>query len=206
MVSFNEIYEKTYKTMGELQPIAFLLSASIVISGIYAKDGNLLVNHVYALLSTACFFFAYIYLMGFRLTSFKWFFVPGMASLIAAFYYIFRAGIGIALVALDLNDKLHPEGDSSTLYIMSYVMIVSFALILTAFSLSKIKNTEFSRHKHLSKITKYVFYILYCIIFILMFYPPNALDYKFALVFLGCIGVDILALSTLIIHNTRTAK
>lgn len=178
----------------------------LVISGLYAKDENFLVNHVYTLLSTACFFFAYIYLMSFRLTNFKWFFVPGMASLIAAFYYIFRAGIGIALVALDLNNKLHPEGDSSTLYLISYILIISFVFILTAFSLSKIKNTEFSRHKHFNKITKYLFYFLYGVIFILMFYPPNTLDYKIALVFLGCIGVDILALSTLIIHNIRTIK
>lgn len=206
MVSFDDVYEKTYKTMGELQPIAFLLSASIVISGLYAKDGDLLVNHVYTLLSTCCFFFAYIYLISYRLTNFKWFFVPGMASLIAAFYFIFRASIGIIMVSMDLNDKLHPEGSSSTLFWIFYIMILSFVAILTVFSMNRLKNVEFSRYKRLNKAIKSVFYILYGIIFILIVAPHEAFIYRIALVFLGSLGVDILVLSTLIAHNSLKTK
>lgn len=117
---FEGVYEKMCKVMGELQPIAFFLSASIVISGIFVNNKDPLDNRICTLLAAGCFFFAYVYLMIFRLTNFDIFFLPGIISLIAAFYFIIKAVNELTFFASDLN-ILPPTGSFHCAYRCEYL-------------------------------------------------------------------------------------
>lgn len=205
MVSLSDTYEKTYKAMGELQPIAFFLSASLVIAGIYAKDETLQVNHVYTLLASACFFFAYIDFLGFRLTNFKWFFALGIVSLAYAFYFIFRAALGLAVLAINLNDKLPSQGSPDLTEQVLFCMILSFMIILTAFSIIRLKNTRFSKHILFDKLIKSGFYFLYLVIVMVIFVQPtvsNMIGYGGV----GAVFVDIFVLAALFIHSVLVKR
>ncbi|HEY3363167.1 MAG TPA: hypothetical protein VGK06_15455 [Methanosarcina sp.] len=204
-MNFSEIYEKIYKTMGELQPIAFLFSASLVVSGLYTTSEKLQINHVYTLLAAPCFFFAYASFMGFRLTNFKWFFMIGAASLAYALYFIFRAVIGLVLLALDLNDALPPLQKSTNIDVVLFLIITSFIVVITVFSVIKLKNTKLSKYIIFDKVIKSVFYLFYVIILIIVI-NQNTIQYMIGFALIGVLFVDISILVTLFIKSTLPTK
>jgi hypothetical protein len=209
MTSLNEIYETTCRTMGELQPVAFLLSASLVISGLYTKDGSLQINRVQTLFASACFFFAYISLMGFKLTNFKWFFILGASTLALAFYFIFRAVIGIITLATNLNDTLPIIGRSSSVGATFLLIISSFIVILTAYSVVRVKNTRFCKNVLFNKIIRCGFYSIYILVFIItlmIIFVQSDIPLIITWGILGILAVNIITLSTLLIHSVLTAK
>lgn len=194
MVSCHKIYEKTIKIMGELQPIAFLLSASLVISGLYTKDGSMQISNIYTLTASAFFFFAYIGLIAFRLTDFGWFFLLGIISLSIAFYFFFPAAIGIMLLASNLNDSLPSSQNLSLTILILSIIIALFIIVLTAFTVHKIKKGTFSKDSSLNKKIKSAFYGLYVLGIIIIIIKTETFSDLLVNTMGGFLGVDIISL------------
>lgn len=212
MVSFDEIYGKISKTMGELQPIAFLLSASLVISGLYAHY-NYSFNYIYSLLASGSFFFAYIGFMGFRLTNFKWFLILGIISLIDAIYSIFRACIGIMALAINQNNNIMaryniPDMTSPGLLQLYFY---GFITILTVYTVITVKNYKFKDDQH-KKVMKFMLYSSYFLVVIISFLPGREYvitDIKVDMIteiMFGALDVDLSVLSLLIIDSILKNK
>jgi hypothetical protein len=148
------IYKKLSQTMSELQPIAFLLSATVVLAT-FSKTNSLQGNLVTSQIASACFFFAYIEMVSFKLTNFKWFLRCGLITLSLGLYFIFQIILGMMSTVLYQLVTIN-------IFIL-YIIILGFILIINHFSLTLIKNAVFHR------VLKYLHYTVIALIIIPLF-------------------------------------
>jgi len=94
-VHYENICNGITKIMGELQPIAFLMSATLVLAGIFSKDVYLQIYEIPALVASYWFLFTYIGFFSYKLTKFNAFLKIGIFSGIMAFLNITSAVLGL---------------------------------------------------------------------------------------------------------------
>jgi hypothetical protein len=135
MVENNEL-SNVLNIMKDLQPVAFLLSMSLVIAAFYTNPSNNVdnINLTYVLMSSIFFFFAYAGLFFLKITEFRGFLYFGESSVIAGMLFIMAAFSGI--IELINNASLN----TNTLLI--YILVYSFFLILTIYMLGIAKHEK----------------------------------------------------------------
>jgi hypothetical protein len=139
MGKLDDIYETTYKdickTMGELQPLAFLISATLVLAGIFAKGSSLQRFESPALVAAYCFLFAYFNLFAFKFTKYSLFFIAGVISGLIGFLYVLSAAGGFSLIVNTFgfrptNDIINAIGYEKS----ELLMMIVYSTILALFS------------------------------------------------------------------------
>jgi hypothetical protein len=109
------------------------------------------------------------------------------------------------LLALDLNDALPPLQKSTNIDVVLFLIITSFIVVITVFSVIKLKNTKLSKYIIFDKVIKSVFYLFYVIILIIVI-NQNTIQYMIGFALIGVLFVDISILVTLFIKSTLPTK
>ena len=81
--------------MGELQPIAFLMSATLVLAGLFSKDINLQIYEIPTLHASYFFIFTYLSFFIYKLTKDNAFLIIGIFSGFMSFSNIISATLGL---------------------------------------------------------------------------------------------------------------
>lgn len=122
--------------MAKLQPVAFMLSMSLVLAAFIAnrQDSSKFVDLTNALMASVFFLFAYFGFFLSQKLDYTWFHSLGEISLLGGGLYIYKAFPGIITII--------DEATNSTNTLFIYSLLFSFVLILVAYLL---KNTEKER-------------------------------------------------------------
>lgn len=140
--------------MANLQPIAFLLSMSLLLATFIAnrQDTSKFVDLTNALMASVFFFFAYFAFFMSQKFTYTWFNSLGEISLLGGGFYIYKAFPGIITIIDEATNS------TNTLFIFS--LLFSFVLILAAYLL---KNTK--KERILYKFCKPFWYISVILVF-----------------------------------------
>ena len=115
----NNALSNVLDTMKDLQPVAFLLSMSLVIAAFCTNPVNNVdnINLAYVLMSSTFFFFAYAGLFFLKRTGFRGFLYFGESSVIAGMLFIMAAFSGI----IDLIDSASLNTNTLYIYILVHI-------------------------------------------------------------------------------------
>ena len=142
----EEQFEKHYNLftciMKDLQPIAFFISASLVLA-VFLNDD--LPHQRYALFSSLSFFLAYLSLAASKISKYNLFFYWGFILILFGVYYVYNAFGGIVLIISNVDD-------------MNFNFVILFIITFSAIVFVKFL-LDHSKKNTLNKISKYTFWI-----------------------------------------------
>lgn len=120
----KDYYTSLTEIIKELQPIAFLISASLILA-VFFKENSL--SQKYALFASILFFLAYLGLAAYKTTKFNVFFYWGLLLIATGISYIYDSFGGIISIILNVNDK--------NFQLIIFFVIFSIFIVLNGFLL-----------------------------------------------------------------------
>lgn len=145
----EEQLEKHYNLftciMKDLQPIAFFISASLVLA-VFLNDDP--AHQRYALFSSLSFFLAYLSLAASKISKYNLFFNWGFILILFGMYYVYKAFGGIVLIISNVDDM------NFNFTILNIIAVSAVVFVKFLLDYSK-KNTP---NKITYKISKYTFW------------------------------------------------
>jgi hypothetical protein len=145
--------------IGKLQPLAFLISASLVLAVYYFNINPNSISGIYALFASVSFFFAYLGFVWYKITNYR-----------LAFYWgLFLIVISVILIYNSFRDAFTRiiSIDNIRINILAFYILFSLIILITKFILN-LSNKD-SRRYRISNI------VLYIITSIILIYIPLAL-------------------------------
>ncbi|MDO8726630.1 MAG: hypothetical protein Q7J35_11235 [Candidatus Methanoperedens sp.] len=123
-------YKSLTEIMRDLQPIAFLISASLILSVFL---GNKPISQGYAVFASVLFFMAYVGIVVFNIFKYKWFFYWGLSLIVLGITFLYYSFGDVISIILKSNI------DKNFSFAVSLV-VISMVIILNKFSLDYSNN------------------------------------------------------------------
>lgn len=146
-------YSRITEIMRELQPLAFLISVSLVLAVFFEEDKSIPLSQKYALFASILFFLAYLGFAFYKITKNKILFYWGLALILIATCFIYSSFGNILEIVITIEDKNVSLIVSSVIY--------SLYIVATKVFLDFSKKNTFTY-----KVSKYSFYTGFLLIFI----------------------------------------
>lgn len=183
-------YNSLTDIMRDLQPVAFLISASLVLAVFLNNE----LNQRYALLASVLFFLAYLGLAFYKITKYKWSFYWGLSLIILSTYFLYSSFGDV--IHIIFKNKM----DRNLLFVVSCI-VISMIILLNKFSL------DISHNKNQAyKILSFSFWIEF--ILIIIFLPAsmytNIIAFYFGYILIGILlmfNIILIPLSQMWIKN-----
>ena len=149
----EEYYNRFTEIISKLQPMAFLISASLVLAVFFENNS---ISQKYALFASLLFFFAYLGFVFYKIANYGLFFYWGLSLTLLGVIFIYNSFGDVLAIILSINNNI--------ITTLIFYIICSMMILFTQFSL------DCSRQNNLRyKISNIAFYIIF--LFILIYVP-----------------------------------